>query len=195
MFIIVGLRNPGDEYTNTRHNVGWIILADIMERHSFPTPTKSAKYSGELGEGVLFGTEVGILLPTTFMNNSGTAVVKYVKEKSSLNALIVVHDDVDLPLGEVRISFDRGSGGHNGIKSIIDSLGSQAFIRIRVGVAQKNIFGTVKRPTGDKRADFVLGTFKSGELKQMPKIAETVDRALELIVTKGKEVAMAEINR
>lgn len=195
MFAIVGLGNPGKEYKDTRHNIGWIILEQLSTAHSLPFPTKSSLYTALLSEGKLHNVDVGILLPTTFMNNSGASVYKYVKDRSSLETLIVVHDEMDLAFGEVRISYDRGPGGHNGVKSIIDACGAKNFIRIRVGIAQKSIFGNIKRPTGEALSKFVLGTFKSSELKALPDIIEKVDSALKLILEKGYLAAMQEINR
>ena len=194
MFTIVGLGNPGEEYENTRHNVGWTVLNAIVERQSLPSFSKSSQYSGQLSEGLFAGIEVGVLLPTTFMNNSGTAVSKYIKDKSSVENLIAVHDDVDLPFGEVRISHDRGAGRHNGIKSIIDALNSKTFVRIRIGVAQKGFFGGIKRPTGEKLSNFVLGKFKGSELKKLDDVIERVGKALEIILTKGYRFAMQEVN-
>ncbi len=194
MFCIVGLGNPGTEYENTRHNIGWIILNDIATRHSFPSFLKSSQYAGLLSEGTIFNTGVGILLPTTFMNNSGTAVGKYIKDKGSGEKLVVVHDDIDLAVGEVKISYDRGPGGHNGVKSIIDALGSKAFVRIRIGIAQKGFFGGIKRPKGEKLANYVLSTFKTGEQKILSEVTDKVDKALELILTKGYQSAMQTIN-
>ncbi len=195
MFTIVGLGNPGAEYETTRHNVGWIVLEEIIKEHSLPSLTKSSAYSGLISEGMLYGKEIGILFPTTFMNNSGTAVSKYVKERGSLDTLIVVHDEIDLPFGDVRIAYDRGSGGHNGIKSITDALGSKQFVRIRIGIAQKSFFGGVKRPKGDRLADYVLANFKGAELKELHEIGKKVERALELTITRGREFAMGEINK
>ncbi len=194
MFTIVGLGNPGTEYENTRHNVGWTILGDIVARHKLPFFSKSSQYAGQLSEGLLLGVEVGILLPTTFMNNSGSSVGKYVKEKGSLETLVVVHDDIDLAVGEVKISYDRGPGGHNGVKSVIDACGSTKFIRIRIGIAQKGFFGGIKRPKGEKLSNFVLGKFKGGEVKQLTEVIQKVDKALELILTKGYQSAMQEVN-
>lgn len=194
MYIIVGLGNPGNEYESTRHNIGRIILSNIASHHSLPSFTKSSAYSGLLSEGVLHTNEVGILFPTTFMNNSGTSVTKYLKDKGALEMLTVMHDDIDLVFGEVKISYDRGHGGHNGVKSIIGAVGDKKFIRIRIGIAQKGFFGGIKRPVGDKLVDFVLSKFKSGEMKQLPEITKKVDRALELILTKGHQSAMQEIN-
>ena len=194
MFTIVGLGNPGSEYKDTRHNIGWLVLEQIVLQHNLPSFVKSSPFGGVISEGVLHGIDVGVLFPTTFMNNSGTSVHKYVKERGSLEALIVVHDDIDLAYGDIRISFDRGAGGHNGIRSIIDACNSQKFIRIRVGIAQKGIFGGVKRPKGDALASYVLTEMKRNEIKLLSDIATRVDRALELILKNGVGYAMQEMN-
>ena len=194
MFTIVGLGNPGTEYKETRHNIGWLVLEEIVDKNNLPSFVKSSQFGGVISEGVLHGVEVGVLLPTTFMNNSGTSVHKYVKGRGPLETLIVVHDDIDLAYGDIRISFDRGAGGHNGIRSIIDACSSQKFIRIRVGIAQKSIFGGVKRPKGDALATYVLTPLKQKEMKLLPDIVLCVDRALELILGKGVQYAMQETN-
>jgi len=169
-------------------------LEEIIARASLPSLSKSAKFSGLVSEGVLSTVSVGILFPTTFMNNSGTAVAKYLAERGAREQLVVVHDDVDLPIGEVRISYDRGAGGHNGVQSIIDAIGGKNFTRIRIGVAQKGFFGGIKRPKGEALADFVLGTFTRNEEKQLSEVGHTVQRALELLLTRGHQVAMQEIH-
>lgn len=194
MYTIVGLGNPGEEYANTRHNVGWIILSDVITENALPSLLKSSKYGGLLSEGLLHGIDVSILFPTNYMNNSGTSVQKFLKDHTGDATLIVVHDEVDLPLGDIRISKDRGAGGHNGVKSIIDACGTKDFIRVRIGIAQKGLFGNIKKPTGEKLSQYVLGKFKSGEEKQFPEITDKVDRALELILKKGVETAMNECN-
>lgn len=195
MFAIVGLGNPGDEYEKSRHNIGWIILRGIVEQYSLPSLTKSAKYAGQLSEGILHGTDIAILFPTGFMNNSGTSVSKFVREHNAQESLVVVHDDVDLPFGEIKISYDRGAGGHNGVKSIIETLKTQKFIRIRIGVARKGFFGGIKRPRGDRLADFVLASFSKSEEKMFPDIVEKVDIALTHILKEGVVYAMQENNR
>lgn len=193
MVTIVGLGNPGEEYENTRHNVGWRILRLFIDTHALPSLSPSARYAGLISEGVVNGVDVGILFPTVYMNNSGGPVAKYVREKGS-NVLIVVHDDVDLAMGDIKISYDRGAGGHNGVKSIIDVYGSSKFIRIRVGIAKKGFFGDVKRPKGDKLSTFVLGSLTKHEEKTLPEIAEDVDSALLHILKEGVEYAMQEMN-
>jgi PTH1 family peptidyl-tRNA hydrolase len=193
MELLVGLGNPGDEYKNTRHNIGWIVLYDFIEQAHFPHPHTSSVFSGEVSVGSMNGREVRVLFPTTMMNNSGKAVKKAL-ECDIAEHVIVVHDEVDLPFGTIRIAESRGAGGHNGVKSIIESIGSSDFIRIRIGVAKKNIFGIVRRPVGDKLPDFVLSEFSLKEQKQLPEIQKKVARALELIYTKGVKDAMTTVN-
>ncbi len=194
MLCIVGLGNPGDEYTNTRHNVGWLVLDRIIERRSFSGKIQSAKHASFIAHGAIGGKEVDVLFPITFMNNTGSAVLKYIKEKGKPELLIAVHDEIDIPFGEVKVSYDRGAGGHNGVKSLIDAYGSQ-FVRIRVGVGKKNILGILKRPQGDALSKYVLSEFKSGEVKEIPTIVEKVSHALELLCIQGLEAAMQEVNK
>ncbi len=193
MELIVGLGNPGKEYESTRHNVAWIVLRDVMKNACMSEPHESGMFSGNVCVGNLHGKEVRILFPTTFMNNSGSSVKKAL-DCEPLSSLIVVHDDVDLPFGAVRIAEGRGAGGHNGVKSIIESIGSKNFVRIRIGIAKKNIFGITKRPTGDSLSDFVLGTFGKKEQELLPEVVKKVMRAIELIYTKDVRVAMTIVN-
>ncbi len=150
-------------------------------------------FSGDVCVGNLYGKEVRFLFPTSFMNNSGVAVKKAL-DCEPLSTLIVIHDEVDLPFGTIRISEGRGAGGHNGVKSIIEHIGSKNFVRIRIGIAKTNIFGMVKRPKGDKLGDFVLAEFTKKEHEQLTLIGKKVLRAIELIYTKDTKLAMTEIN-
>ncbi len=193
MELIVALGNPGKEYENTRHNVAWIIMNGIVKGACLPEPHTSSTFSGYVSVGNLHGREVRILFPTTYMNNSGSAVKKAIDCEPGAT-LIVVQDEVDLPFGTIRVTEGRGAGGHNGVKSIIDAVGSKDFIRIRIGVAKKNIFGVVKRPKGEKLGDFVLAEFSKKEQEMLPEIGKKVMRAIELMYTKDVKVAMNEIN-
>jgi PTH1 family peptidyl-tRNA hydrolase len=193
MELIVALGNPGKEYEHTRHNVAWIVMNAIIKGACLPEPHMSSTFSGYVSVGNLHGKEVRILFPTTFMNNSGSAVKKAL-DCEPLSSLIVIHDEVDLPFGTVRIAEGRGAGGHNGVKSIIEKIGSKDFVRIRIGVAKKNIFGIVKRPKGEKLADFVLAEFSKKEHEMLPEIEKKIVRAIELIYTKDVKAAMNEVN-
>jgi PTH1 family peptidyl-tRNA hydrolase len=195
MHTIVGLGNPGKEYERTRHNIGWLVLGEVLKRHGFSKPLQNARYDSLISEGNFGEVPVSFLLPTTYMNNSGNAVSRFVKEKGQNDLLIVVHDDVDLPFGQIRISFGRGAGGHNGVQSIIGATGGNEFTRIRIGIAQRGFFGGLKRPKGDELADFVLKPMTSSEMKTIPEIGEKVDVALTHTLTKGVTYAMQECNK
>lgn len=194
MKYIVALGNPGEEYTGTRHNIGWAAADALVAEFGLTSPVPSSKYQGLYSYGSIGGGEVNLLYPTTFMNNSGVAVKKLVPVRE-LSQLIVLHDDVDLPLGEIKISTSRGAGGHNGVKSIIAELGSNEFLRIRIGVAQKSFFtGKVKRPTGEKLPRFVLAKFTRSEEKVVQEIDKLVAEAVLLIIKEGSSMAMNKIN-
>ncbi len=194
MHYIVVLGNPGEEYENTRHNVGFLMLDYVVEKLDLPTPNYSMAYEGRLTKGNINGEEAMFLYPETFMNHSGMAVRKLVPT-NEIGNLIVVYDDVDLPLGKIKISHGRGDGGHNGIKSIISSLGDKDFIRVRVGISPVNTeTGLPVRPQGDKLGDFVLKKFTKGELEELDKVKENVFRLLKVIIKDGVSIAMNEGN-
>lgn len=193
MFYIVGLGNPGEQYATTRHNVGFMVLDALTKSASLPTAVFSQKYAGCISEGVLGGTEVALLYPETFMNNSGSAVRKLVPAGEYEN-LIVVYDDVDLPVGTIKVSYGKGAGGHNGVQSIITTLHTKEFIRVRVGVAGKSLFGHIKRPVGGKLAKHVLGEFKTREQEPLADAVATAATAVATIVTEGVTAAMNRFN-
>ncbi|MFH1289984.1 MAG: aminoacyl-tRNA hydrolase [Nanoarchaeota archaeon] len=135
MYLIVGLGNPGKKYETTRHNVGFLALNEFQKGCGFPEFTPSKKHSSLISEGILSKAKVVLAKPQTFMNNSGKAVKSLIKNyKLKTTNLLVVHDDIDIPLGEVRVSKNRGSAGHKGVESIIQSLGTKNFTRIRIGI-------------------------------------------------------------
>ena len=180
MHLIVGLGNPGKKYEKTRHNVGFLVLDALHEKMQENHISKwehSKKFNAEMS-GVLYKNEKLILVkPQTFMNESGLSVASIAHfYKLTHRDLIVVHDDKDIPLGEIKVQRDRGSAGHNGIKSLIEHIGTQDFWRIRIGVASEN-------PEKMKDiSDFVLskfGLFEKGTLKL--KIQHAVDEILKLI--------------
>lgn len=194
MYYIVGLGNPGKEYKNTRHNVGFTLLEAFVANVGLPSLHTSKTYNGLLSQGMVAGQEVTVFLPETFMNLSGGAVKKLVP-KDELEKMVVVYDDIDLPLSSIKISFGRGAGGHNGIKSIVETLGTQDFLRIRVGIAQKSIWtGKLKRPKGEALASFVLGTFSSREQKELETVAQMMPEVFAVFVNKGKEAVMNKFN-
>ncbi len=196
MFYIVGLGNPGEKYDNTRHNIGRDILFTLA-KDGF-SEWYTSKLAQALGSrGTLSGVVVELVVPETFMNKSGDTV-RYLKDKQGAQPkdLIVIYDDVDLPLGELKVSVGRGDGGHNGIKSIIGALGSKDFVRIRVGVAHKSFWtGKTLRPAGGgKMQRHVLGKFTKGEVSKVAEVTKLVTEALEMLVTVGAEKTMNKFN-
>ena len=179
--IIVGLGNPKKEYENTRHNVGFMIIDAFGKNHSVSIK-KERKFLSFCGSS----DEIILAKPTTFMNNSGDAVLKllsYFKVKQG--DLIVVHDEVALDLGKIRISSKRSSAGHHGVESIIQMIGKD-FTRLRIGIGPD--------PGGDVRKDFVLDKFNKQEQSLLNKIINISCEALETIISKGPEKAMDKFN-
>ena len=179
-WVIAGLGNPGDEYTGTRHNTGREFLRDIEKK------------DGEKGK--LFGVKATLITPDVYMNNSGGPLKKLVPSKAAAAKLIVLHDDLDLPLGRVKISFGSSAAGHNGIKSVIKAVKTQDFIRIRIGISPSTPSGKLKRPDPEKIVDFVLGKFKPAEQEKLKKSKKIVSEALEIILKEGVDAAMMEIH-
>ncbi len=177
MKLVVGLGNPGKEYQNTRHNAGRIAVGLIEQK------LKDSKI------------KIKFLIPENFMNSSGPAVAKAMAGKKSLKDLIIVYDDIDLPLGKMKISFNRSSGGHNGLNSIIKALKSMEFLRIRIGISPATPSGKIRKPKGEKAViNFILGEFKKSELDILKKLSKKVAEAVEMIFTESKEKAMSIFN-
>src|SRR3972149_5277297 len=130
-----------------------------------------------------------------FMNNSGKAVAPLVKNKKDLENLVVIYDDIDLPLGKMKISYNRSSGGHNGLNSVIKALKSEEFLRIRIGISPATPKGVIKKPKGEKAViNFILGEFKKSELETIKKLSKKVSEAIETIFAEGKDKAMSLYN-
>jgi PTH1 family peptidyl-tRNA hydrolase len=179
MKIVVGLGNPGEEYENTRHNAGRILMSMVEKKLASRGSTQKIKF----------------LIPDTFMNQSGKSMIKFIKSKKDLKDLVVMYDDVDLPIGKTKISFNRSSGGHNGLGSIIKSVKSEEFVRIRVGIAPATPSGKIRKPKGEKAMlNFLLGEFKKPEIETLKKLSTKVADALETIFTEGKDKAMSVFN-
>jgi PTH1 family peptidyl-tRNA hydrolase len=179
MKLVVGLGNPGIKYENTRHNTGRIV-AGLVENKLHKDKTQQ---------------KIKFITPDTFMNNSGKAIAPLVKSKKDLKDLVVIYDDIDLPLGKIKISFNRSDGGHNGLGSVIKALKTQEFVRIRVGISPSTPKGVVKKPSGEKAVlAFLLGEFKKNELDEIKKLSKKIAEAVEMIFAEGKDKAMSLYN-
>lgn len=185
MYLIAGLGNPGKEYENTRHNVGFAALDLIAEK--LGTKINKVKFKGLLGEANYEGKKLLLLKPHTYMNLSGESVKDAVNfYKIPLENLIVIYDDMDLPVGRLRIRAKGSSGGHRGMDSIIYQLASDNFPRIRIGIG---------RPEGERDAvHHVLGKFYGEELEKIKAAIETAAEAALLIVSEDVNEAMNKYN-
>lgn len=183
--VVVGLGNPGPRYATTRHNLGVMVLEVLLERTG--GRLKSHKSGCLVADVSLAGAPVALARPTSYMNESGRPVGQLVRwYKATPEQVLVIHDELDIPFGEVRVKFGGGVAGHNGLKSVAAHLGTKDFPRVRVGVS---------RPPGRQDpADYVLGNFGSSERKDLPEILERAADAVEQVVAEGVERAMNSVN-
>lgn len=195
MYTIVGLGNPGDTYEGTRHNVGRDILLAFRKLHKFPEWTFNKKANALVSEGKIGKQLVTLVLPETFMNNSGKALPPFIKTKKSASQLLMLHDDLDIGVGRCKLSFNKSSGGHKGIDSSIKYIKTQEFYRLRVGIAPVAPTGKIKKVSGEDSVNkHVLSGFKPRELDAMKKMQKHGVKAVELFVEQGYAKAGNEIN-
>ena len=188
MIIIVGLGNPGPKFKDTRHNVGFQAVDKFKEKNNFPDFKLSKKFNAEISEGLLNEEEVILAKPQTYMNESGGAIKKIIGYwKLDIGNLIVVHDDIDLETGKIKISAGRGSAGHKGIESIIRELGTNNFSRIRIGIEPED--------KTKKALELVLKGFDKKEKEKIDYAINNAYLALETAAKKGLEKAMNDFNK
>lgn len=197
MHILVGLGNPGVEHALTRHSVGRDMLLRFLRAEGFEPPKPDSKRGALVSKGKLPGSErrVTAVIPESFMNDSGSVVRRFVKNARDRSRLIVLHDDLDLPLGSIKISFGRGSGGHRGVESVSRALGSSDFVRIRIGISPETKKGGLKKPPGgEKTVLYVLGKFSPRERAALGRLAKRLRGALISLIVEGTERAMNHFN-
>ena len=194
-WVIVGLGNPGEEYDSTRHNAGRMAVQYFAKQMKFGEFREDKKAKAHVVGGLVGKVAVALVLPDTFMNKSGSALLKFVKSAKAAERLVVVYDDLDLRLGSMKLSYDRGSGGHKGLESVMRALKTKKFTRIRIGVSPSTASGALRKPEGDKVVvNFILTKFRAHELEELKQIFKRASHALESIVTEGREKAMNEFN-
>ena len=187
MYLVVGLGNPGKQYEATRHNMGFDTVDRLVEDYN--VPQGGVKFNAMYGKTMIGGEKVILMKPLSFMNLSGGPVremANYFKIDPE-SELIVIYDDIDLEPGQLRIRKQGSAGGHNGLKDIIGRLGTQKFVRVKVGVGAK--------PKGWDLADHVLGHFSQQERELVDDAIERAADAVEKIITDGPDAAMNEYNR
>lgn len=192
---LIGLGNPGGEYEGTRHNTGrdfvlYAVHALKAEEPAFDKKSNALISKARMGKHALLG-----VMPQTFMNRSGVSAKTLIKSKKAAEALVVAYDDLDLPLGAIKISFGRSSGGHNGVESIIKALKTRDFLRIRIGVSPATPSGKTKKPSGEKAVlDFLMKKRRPAEDEALKRVFKKALEALEVFAERGREVAMSRFN-
>jgi PTH1 family peptidyl-tRNA hydrolase len=195
MKIIVGLGNPGEKYEGTRHNTGRMAVQLFAKKHDFSDWRFDKKINVQICEGKIGKEKVTLVTPDTFMNNSGKALAYLVKSKKAALETLVVYDDLDLPIGTMKLSFGRSSGGHNGLESIIRVVHTKDFPRIRIGVSPATPGGKIRKPAGDEAVlKFLLGRFSDKEFEAIKKTFKKAGEAMEVSVTDGYQMAMNQFN-
>lgn len=186
MRIITGLGNPGRDYEGSRHNVGFLVVRELAERSNIRLSAGRGDFVS--GDGPVGGVRVRLVMPLTYMNRSGHAVSDVLKQaEASADDLLVICDDVNLPFGQLRLRRAGSDGGHNGLASIVSSIETEAFARLRVGVGAPS--------EGEDRADYVLDAFTEGELDGLREVVARAADAVETVIRDGIDAAMNEHNR
>jgi len=186
MMLIVGLGNPGKEYEKTRHNIGFQAIEKIAEVFDFPSFSSKAIFNAETSKGMYKKQNIVLARPKTFMNLSGKAIKLLVKSLKP-EKLIVIHDDIDIPFGKIRIADNRGPASHKGVESIISELKTKNFSRVRIGIKPK-----IRIKALDK---FVLQKFNKEEEKIIKEIVGETAKAIKTISEEGLQKAMNEYNK
>lgn len=193
-YVVVGLGNPGAEYEGTRHNMGRSTV-EVLRRELGATPWTLDRKSQARVSKTEIDVEnerhtVTLVQPETFMNLSGEAVKCFIRGGIEADHLIVVHDDIDLPLGTVRVSFDRGSGGHHGVESVSLALGTKAYVRVRVGIIPIGSDGVFRKPpVGEGTREFILGAVDKDDSERLDAAAREAARIVRSVIERGMECA------
>jgi len=195
-FFIVGLGNPGDEYKESRHNVGREIVEFFRKKNGFLEWQLNKKAKALTSGGKIGKHDIDLILPDAYMNKSGLSLKGFITSVKAAHSTVVVYDDLDLPIGKMKISFNRSSGGHRGVESIEKNLKTREFIRLRVGVTPATAGGKLKKPHVEKEVvDFILGKFKKTEGEELKKVYKRAATSLEEIISLGLEIATGNCNR
>lgn len=187
IYMVTGLGNPGKEYSQTRHNIGFIVVEELARRYNLPF--NHSRFDADVAKGIIEGKQTILVKPQSYMNRSGYPVQKISRYfKIETDNIIIIHDELDLPFGRIMVVKDRGHGGHNGIRSVIDAFGTKNFIRIRVGV------GRPQQKQEESVTGHVLGRFASDEQKEIDLIVKTTADASALILASNLQAAMNSFN-
>ncbi|MGH7174929.1 MAG: aminoacyl-tRNA hydrolase [Minisyncoccia bacterium] len=188
--VIAGLGNPGKEYEKTRHNAGRMAAELLAKQNNFDDFVFNKKANALVVEGKIGKEKVTILLPETMMNASGKALSTFIKTPNAGKKLLVIQDDLDLPLGVIKMVYARGSGGHKGVESIMRAIKTDAFTRIRIGISALGKKNQAKKVSGEEKViKHVIGKFKPAEEATLKKILKKSAQACEIFASDGREAA------
>lgn len=195
-YVVIGLGNPGGEYTNTRHNAGRMAVELFAKKEGFPEFTLKKSAQAYVSEDSLDGEKVVLVVPDVYMNHSGKAALPFVKSVSAAKKLIVVRDDLDMPVGTIKMTVHgRGSGGHKGVESIMRALKTKEFVQIKIGISGATAKGNVRKPKGeDGVVKHVIGKFKPSEEVQLKKTLEKACMGIKYFITESLEKATLTVN-
>lgn len=192
-YIVVGLGNPGEQYASSRHNTGFMVLDAFVSNEDWESDAvvKGVSHKGSVEKHTVYS-----LKPHTMMNKSGLAVSGLaLKRKVKPENIIVVHDDVDMPIGSIKIVKGRGAGGHNGVRSVQRSLKTKDFVRVKIGVSAHTPAGKIRKPKGEKKVlEHLLGRFTKKDEIELKKILKHAVEAIETIIVDGPLEAMNQFN-
>ncbi len=195
MKFIVGLGNPSEDYKGTRHNIGRDIVEVFGKKFDFNDFVYDKKINANISEGKIGKEKVVLILPDTYMNKSGLALKKFITSTKKAADMLVVHDDLDMGIGCSKIVFNKSSGGHKGVESVIKAIKTESFPRIKIGISPVSASGKVKKPIGeDAVVKYVLGRFSKKEEEVLKKIKKKTTDSIEMIITSGYLSAMNEFN-
>jgi peptidyl-tRNA hydrolase, PTH1 family len=194
-FVIMGLGNTGKEYEKTRHNAGRMAVELLAKTHDFPAFVLNKTARALVSVGSIDGEKVTLVLPETMMNLSGKSAPAFVKSVKAAKNLLVIHDELDIPLGTLKMVFGRNSGGHKGVESIMRALKTKDFARLRIGISGEGKKHQAKKPSGEEKVvKHVIGKFKPAEELQVKKVMKRSVEAMTLFVTDGIDKATMEAN-
>ena len=195
-YVIVGLGNPEPQYAKTRHNAGRMAVEVLATQEGFPAFVLKKTAHALVSEGRIGGEKVTLVLPEVSMNLSGKALPAFVKSKPAAKKLLVIRDELDLPLGTLKMTtYGRGSGGHKGIESIMRALKTKDFLQMKIGISGETAKGKLKKPTaGEKVVTHVIGKFKPTEEKELKDVLARAAASVVLLVSDSAEAAFMKAN-
>ncbi len=193
--VIVGLGNPGAAYAKTRHNAGRMAVELVAKQNNFDGFLFKKSACALVTTGSIGGVKTMLVLPETMMNLSGRSVLTLVKSRKAAEKLVIIRDDLDMPLGTIKMTFGHGSGGHKGVESVMRAIKTKNFVQIKIGVSSSTAKGKLKKPSGDgKVIKYIIGKFSPKEIPPLKKALKKAATVVNLFLDKGIEKAMQEAN-